>query len=70
MPDLKEINMPWVIGCDEAGYGPPLGCFTQASVAIKLPETMDSVENTWSAFPDIFRRRKGAAKARPGECPA
>jgi ribonuclease HII len=69
MPDVKEINMPWVIGCDEAGYGPPLGCFTQASVAIKLPETMDSVENTWSAFPDIFRRRKGAAKARPGDLP-
>jgi hypothetical protein len=61
--------MPWVIGCDEAGYGPPLGAFTQASVAIKLPDTISAVEDTWSCFPDLFRRRKGAAKVKIGEFP-
>lgn len=61
--------MPWVVGCDEAGYGPPLGCFTQASVAMKLPDSMECIEDTWAHFPAIFRRRKGASKSRPGDFP-
>jgi ribonuclease HII len=31
--------MPWVIGIDEAGYGPNLGPLVQAAVAMHLPET-------------------------------
>ncbi|OWK47408.1 hypothetical protein [Fimbriiglobus ruber] len=31
--------MPWVVGIDEAGYGPNLGPLAQAAVALKLPET-------------------------------
>jgi ribonuclease HII len=32
------MAMPWVVGIDEAGYGPNLGPFVQAAVALKLPE--------------------------------
>lgn len=61
--------MLWVIGCDEAGYGPPLGAFTQGSVALFVPGSIDAIEDSWAAFPELFRKRKGAAKARPGEIP-
>lgn len=61
--------MPWVVGCDEAGYGPPLGCFTQASVAMKLPDSMECIQDTWAFFPALFRKRKGAAKSLPGSLP-
>ena len=61
--------MIWLIGCDEAGYGPPLGPFTQASVALLLPESTRGIEETWLAYPDLFKKRKGAAKARPGDLP-
>ncbi|QEL19646.1 hypothetical protein [Limnoglobus roseus] len=30
--------MPWVVGIDEAGYGPNLGPLVQAAVALRLPE--------------------------------
>jgi hypothetical protein len=30
--------MPWVVGIDEAGYGPNLGPLVQAAVAVRLPE--------------------------------
>ena len=30
--------MPWVVGIDEAGYGPILGPLVQAAVAVKLPD--------------------------------
>jgi hypothetical protein len=30
--------MPWVVGVDEAGYGPNLGPLVQAAVAVRLPE--------------------------------
>jgi hypothetical protein len=30
--------MPWVVGIDEAGYGPNLGPLVQSAVALKLPE--------------------------------
>lgn len=30
--------MPWVIGIDEAGYGPNLGPLVQSAVAVRLPE--------------------------------
>ena len=31
--------MPWIVGIDEAGYGPNLGPLLQAAVAVKLPES-------------------------------
>src|ERR1041384_6887790 len=30
--------MPWVVGIDEAGYGPNLGPLVQAAVALHLPD--------------------------------
>ena len=30
--------MPWVVGIDEAGYGPNLGPLVQAAVALRLPD--------------------------------
>lgn len=34
----EGIDMPWVVGIDEAGYGPNLGPLVQAAVALRLPE--------------------------------
>jgi hypothetical protein len=34
----KGTAMPWVVGIDEAGYGPNLGPLAQAAVAVKLPD--------------------------------
>ena len=61
--------MLWVIGCDEAGYGPPLGAFTQGSVALFLPGSTGAIEDSWAAYPELFRKRRGAARARPGVLP-
>ena len=30
--------MPWVVGIDEAGYGPNLGPLVQSAVALRLPD--------------------------------
>lgn len=38
--------MPWVVGIDEAGYGPNLGPLVQTAVSIMLPETDPAGWNT------------------------
>ncbi len=45
--------MPWVVGIDEAGYGPNLGPLVQAAVAVKLP---DEDEAGWEALRPAVRR--------------
>jgi len=45
--------MPWVIGIDEAGYGPNLGPLAQAAVALKLP---DADTAGWDILKPVVRR--------------
>jgi hypothetical protein len=45
--------MPWVVGIDEAGYGPNLGPLVQASVAFRLPP---EDEAGWETFRLGIRR--------------
>ena len=45
--------MPWVVGVDEAGYGPNLGPLAQAAVAVRLP---DSDPAGWASFAPWTRR--------------
>src|SRR5438105_412774 len=47
--------MPWVIGIDEAGYGPNLGPLVQAAVALKLPEKDLA---GWRTFKSAIRRAR------------
>ena len=45
--------MPWVVGIDEAGYGPNLGPLVQAAVALHLPE--DDLAG-WETLKPVVRR--------------
>ncbi|MFM8271631.1 MAG: hypothetical protein ACKODX_04770 [Gemmata sp.] len=45
--------MPWVVGIDEAGYGPNLGPLVQAGIALHLPEDDRS---GWEALEPVVRR--------------
>jgi ribonuclease HII len=45
--------MPWVVGIDEAGYGPNLGPFVQAAVALPLP---DNDLSGWKTLRATVRR--------------
>jgi hypothetical protein len=50
----------WIIGIDEAGYGPNLGPFVMSSVACSVPEGADNLD-LWQALRACVRR--GADKA-------
>jgi ribonuclease HII len=45
--------MPWVVGIDEAGYGPNLGPLVQAAVALYLP---DDDPAGWETLKGVVRR--------------
>ncbi len=45
--------MPWVVGIDEAGYGPNLGPLVQAAVALYLP---DHDPAGWDTLKPVIRR--------------
>ncbi|HVL14856.1 MAG TPA: hypothetical protein VM529_19960 [Gemmata sp.] len=45
--------MPWVVGIDEAGYGPNLGPLVQAAVALHLPD--DDLAG-WETLKPVVRR--------------
>ena len=45
--------MPWVVGIDEAGYGPNLGPLVQAAVALHLP---DDDPAGWETLKPVVRR--------------
>ena len=45
--------MPWVVGIDEAGYGPNLGPLVQAAVGMQLP---DGDPGGWETLRPVVRR--------------
>jgi len=53
--------MPWVVGIDEAGYGPNLGPLVQAAVALRLP---DDDEAGWNTLRPHVRRASEKADGR------
>ncbi|VTS00304.1 hypothetical protein, partial : Ribonuclease OS=Candidatus Kuenenia stuttgartiensis GN=kuste3499 PE=3 SV=1 [Gemmata massiliana] len=53
--------MPWVVGIDEAGYGPNLGPLVQAAIALNLPEG-DSAG--WDTLKPVVRRAHEKADGR------
>ena len=53
--------MPWVVGIDEAGYGPNLGPLLQAAVAVKMPA---SDVAGWDTLKPYIRRHADRDKKR------
>lgn len=53
--------MPWVVGIDEAGYGPNLGPLVQAAVALHLP---DDDPAGWETLRPVVRRAHEKADGR------
>jgi hypothetical protein len=53
--------MPWVVGIDEAGYGPNLGPLVQAAVALRLP---DGDPAGWNTLRSVVRRAHERADRR------
>jgi ribonuclease HII len=47
--------MPWIIGIDEAGYGPNLGPLVMSSVACRVPDKLTD-GNLWRALRKVIRR--------------
>jgi hypothetical protein len=47
--------MPWIIGIDEAGYGPNLGPFVMSSVALRVSEEHADAD-LWHVLRDAVRR--------------
>src|SRR5437660_12809319 len=47
--------MPWIVGIDEAGYGPNLGPFVMTSVACWLPEAPPALD-LWQTLRPAVRR--------------
>src|SRR5689334_20497672 len=45
--------MPWIVGIDEAGYGPNLGPLVQSAVAARVP---DGVGCLWQCLANGVRR--------------
>jgi ribonuclease HII len=55
--------MPWIVGLDEAGYGPNLGPFVMSLVAVRVPEALAS-GCLWSALSSAVRRDADEADER------
>lgn len=53
--------MPWLIGIDEAGYGPNLGPMVQSSVAVFVPH---EDETLWDTLATVVRRAEHSVDRR------
>src|SRR5580698_6157120 len=51
----RATAMPWIVGIDEAGYGPNLGPFVMSSVACRVPERHRRAD-LWHGFRRAARR--------------
>jgi ribonuclease HII len=47
--------MPWIVGIDEAGYGPNLGPFVMSSVACRVPDDL-AARDLWKVLKTAVRR--------------
>jgi hypothetical protein len=54
--------MAWIIGIDEAGYGPNLGPFVMTAVACRVPDQLDT--NLWQVLGASVRKSGGPADDR------
>ena len=55
--------MPWIIGIDEAGYGPNLGPFVMTSVACRVPHDLAAAD-LWQVLRPAVRRHTEPADGR------
>lgn len=55
--------MAWLVGIDEAGYGPNLGPFVMTAVLVRVPEGTRSVD-LWRVFAASVRRASDEADGR------
>jgi ribonuclease HII len=49
--------MPWIIGIDEAGYGPNLGPFVMTAVACRVPQALAGAD-LWQVLQEAVRRHR------------
>ncbi len=55
--------MAWIVGIDEAGYGPNLGPLVMTSVACRVPDSLAGTD-LWRVLKKVVRRPTGRADGR------